>query len=118
MKLTGQQEGFLRHMLALTGQRSTAISGNIANLNTPGYLRREVHFETALREALERGDSPLEIQAEVREDRVTPVRLDGNNVVLEQELALRDQNAVLRDTYLTLLESYYQRLDAVIRGGR
>ena len=43
--------------VALDGldQRQQAIAANIANLETPGYLAREVNFEDSLRAAIETG---------------------------------------------------------------
>lgn len=117
MRIGAEHEGLLLQLLSLTGERSKAINGNMANVNTPGYQRREVRFEAAMRQALERGAPPATVEAEVVVDR-SPGRLDGNNVDLEKELALRDQNGVLRDAYLTLLESYYRRLDAAVTSGR
>jgi flagellar basal-body rod protein FlgB len=118
MRIGSNNEVTLLRLLELTGERSSAINGNIANINTPGYKRREVKFEDAMREALARGQSPTSVEAEVVIDEQSPARVDGNNVDLEKEMALRDQNGVLHDTYLTLLESHYRMLDAAITNGR
>ena len=39
--------------LTLNSMNQKLISGNLANINTPGYRAKEVSFETALRESLE-----------------------------------------------------------------
>ena len=51
--------------IALRGlsQRSKAIAGNIANINTPNYKRRQVSFEETLQKVQDGGrlsDIPLE----------------------------------------------------------
>jgi flagellar basal-body rod protein FlgB len=117
MRIGGQKEVTLLRLLELTGKRSGAINGNIANINTPGYKRREVRFEAALREAFERGTPVTEVEPETVLD-PSPGRIDGNNVDLEKELALRDQNGVLHDAYLTLLETHFRMLDTAVRGNR
>lgn len=45
---------------ALSGlaQRQTAIAGNIANVDTPGYRRQDVDFESGLRAQLSTGAGP------------------------------------------------------------
>ncbi|MFA0888260.1 MAG: flagellar basal body rod protein FlgB [Synergistales bacterium] len=90
-------------------RRFSAISENLANINTPGYARREVLFEEALRKAAgsdrDEGRLPLAKSGEtqdgsapaedglrsfsVAETRVfdEEVRLDGNNVDPEIEMA-------------------------------
>ena len=118
MKVGAEREAVLLHLLAQTGQRTRALNGNIANVNTPGYKRREVTFEGAMRQALARGDSPLEVRAVETTDETSPARIDGNNVDLERELAEKDANGLLYDAYLTLLESHYRLLDAAVQSGR
>ena len=39
--------------LSLNSLNQKLISGNLANINTPGYKAKEVSFEAALRESLE-----------------------------------------------------------------
>ena len=118
MNIQSDREATLLHLLAQTSKRSGVLNGNIANINTPGYKRREVSFEHAMAQAIERGGSMLEVEAETTIDEATPGRIDGNNVDLQRELALKDQNGVLYDAYLTLLESHYRALDAAIQSGR
>ena len=118
MRIESGREATLLKLIDLTKQRTGVINGNIANVNTPGYKRREVSFESAVADAIRR-DKPIhEVEATVSTDTQTPERIDGNNVDLEKELALRDQNGVLYDAYLTLLESHYSLLDAAVRSGR
>ncbi|MEO0650963.1 MAG: flagellar basal body rod protein FlgB [Planctomycetota bacterium] len=118
MNVRSDREAVLLHLLDQTGKRSSALNGNIANVNTPGFKRREVSFEQAMRRTLERGGSVLQVQAEETVDELTPGRIDGNNVDLEREVALKEQNGVLYDAYLTLLESHYRMLDAAVQSGR
>ena len=43
----------MQDRLTLNSQNQKLISGNIANLNTPGYQAKEMSFDKALRESLE-----------------------------------------------------------------
>jgi len=50
--------GILQQALHGLAQRQTAIAGNIANVDTPGYKRQDVDFETSLRASLGMGSAP------------------------------------------------------------
>src|SRR5262245_45391161 len=79
--------------VALRGaeQRQSAISNNIANVNTPGFKRSDVTFEQALASAIaETGAN----EASVRQvapttvaDSASSMRADGNNVDIDRESA-------------------------------
>ena len=85
-------------------QRNEAISNNIANVDTPGYKRQDVAFESVLQQAL--GNN----RYESLDDKVANVvlcrlrgrayldyanysyRLDGNNVDIENENVMLAEN--------------------------
>lgn len=93
----GTLTGWLRGL----GHRQQAISNNIANIDTPGYVRQEAPFEAELRRAVGRGTSQLATTdsrhigqggtarnqlglqaAQLLESQ----RLDGNSVDIDQEM--------------------------------
>jgi len=43
----------MQDRLSLSSLNQKLISGNLANINTPGYRAKEVSFDKALRESLE-----------------------------------------------------------------
>ena len=53
-KLT-QRLDFQGNALVLRAERQRAIASNIANADTPGYVARDFHFSSALKEATEGG---------------------------------------------------------------
>lgn len=76
-------------------KRNEVIANNIANVDTPGYKRKDVQFETFLMSALT-GDSSLDKRvSNIRLDSLNPqvytdysnlsYRLDGNNVDIDTE---------------------------------
>ena len=87
-------------------QRNEAISNNIANVDTPGYKRQDVAFESVLQQALgnNRYESMDDKVANVDLSRLRgrayldyanySYRLDGNNVDIENE------NVMLAETQL------------------
>ena len=102
----------LNKLLDGTALRHQAISANIANVNTPGYRRKDVPFLDELKAAVETND-PATIKAvtpQVRPDRSSaPVRL-------EAEFAAMSQNQILYTTSADLISRKYERLRRAIRG--
>lgn len=74
------------------------ISQNIANVSTPNYKAKTVHFGTVLREKCKcryhdtpQEEARLDMTVRVTEESNTTQRLDGNNVDMEKEaVALSD----------------------------
>ena len=85
-------------------QRNEAISNNIANVDTPGYKRQDVAFESVLQQALgnNRYESMDDKVANVDLSRLRgrayldyanySYRLDGNNVDIENENVMLAEN--------------------------
>lgn len=122
---------------ALTGlsRRQEAISANVANIDTPGYQRRSVSFESSLSAELGAGhassaqrlrttdprhvDRPsggagAQGSTEVRD--VVSARNDGNNVSIDEEMTLMVETQI---RYQALTQSVGRRigtLRTVIRG--
>lgn len=115
---TGNVELLTRLMSAAT-ERGRVIASNVANSNTPGYRRQTVQFESLLSSALATGETDLRaIAPERREDFVTPMGADGNNVTLELELTADRQNRLLYDTYAAILQSHFDLMKAAVESGR
>lgn len=71
--------GLMKMGLDATELRSRTIANNIANINTPNYKRRYVTFEESLKNEINNA------KIEVKVDKDSIVREDGNNVDLENE---------------------------------
>jgi flagellar basal-body rod protein FlgB len=80
-------------------ERQTLLTNNLANVDTPGYQREDVNFQSSLRNAMQSGDetglSTMGFQP-VTETAAT--RADGNGVNAEQESAQLSENALLYQT--------------------
>ncbi|MEM7309979.1 MAG: flagellar basal body protein [Planctomycetota bacterium] len=119
MAIDGNQTKLLFRLLEATSLRAEVIAGNIANQNTPGYVRQTVRFEDELRRSLADGGKGLgEVRPEVVDDRLTPGRPDGNNVALEIELNAMRENRILYESYSTILSGHFELLRSSITGGR
>jgi flagellar basal-body rod protein FlgB len=77
--------------------RQTLLTDNLANVNTPGYQRKDVDFHAALQSAMQVGDSgesleTLSFNPTVESARV--VRADGSGIDADQESAELAKNAL------------------------
>lgn len=117
--LTSLDTGLLERLLAATELRAKVIASNIANQNTPGYVRQEVHFEDRLREAVHGPAADLgRVEPEVVEDRLSPASPDGNNVSLETEMTSMRENQLLFETYAAMLEARFELMRLAITESR
>jgi flagellar basal-body rod protein FlgB len=75
--------------------RHQALAGNIANATTPGYVRQDVDFHTALQSALATGQSPKETVFTPSVDAAAgAVRADGGTIDVDAESAKLAANAL------------------------
>jgi flagellar basal-body rod protein FlgB len=74
--------------------RQTLLTDNLANVNTPGYQRKDVDFHAALQGALETGASPEAISFSPTTDASRTVRADGSGIDADQESAELAENAL------------------------
>jgi flagellar basal-body rod protein FlgB len=98
-----------------TALRQKVLAHNLANLNTPGYVRQDVDFRQTLAAALgaEHGTAPA---PRVYADTRGQARPDGNNVTLQQGLGCMNENGLLYDFATKALASKQQQLLTAIRG--
>jgi flagellar basal-body rod protein FlgB len=88
----------LGKLMDATTLRHRVLANNLANANTPGYLRKDVEFTSVLSKALETGpDSLRAAQFEATVDSESPVNGTGNSVSLQKELGEMMQNSLLYD---------------------
>ncbi len=105
----------LERALNLLTQRAKVLAHNLANANTPAYLRREVPFYELMRAALN-GDPPLVTSVQV--DLSPPTRADGNNTSPERELAALTETALLYRVTLQLTAKELEQIRSAITEGR
>ena len=101
--------------------RNEAISQNIANIDTPGYKRKSVSFEEHLAQAMKRKDfkksdvDGINIRV-TEENKNLSVRLDGNNVDIDMEMAELAKNTIKYNAMTQL--AGYSKIKMVIKEGK
>jgi flagellar basal-body rod protein FlgB len=97
-----------------TALRHAALAANLANVNTPGYRRKDVDFHGALQQAMARGGDPHAAQIAVTEDRAAPMRADGNSVDVDAEGAAIARNGLEQQALATLVKARTSIIQAAI----
>lgn len=100
----------IKTSLDATELRSKTIANNIANINTPGYKRKYVTFE----ETLNSIDGNQKI--EIKEDKSTTMRTDGNNVDLENEKVNQAANTLMYNGLINATNTKLEIAKSVITG--
>ncbi len=74
--------------------RQTLLASNLANVNTPGYQRKDVDFHAQLQAAQQTGQSLETLSFSPATDSSRTVRADGSGVDADQESAALAKNAL------------------------
>ncbi|MCT4613047.1 MAG: flagellar basal body rod protein FlgB [Clostridia bacterium] len=99
--------------LDVAAMRNKVINQNIANVNTPGYKRSEVKFEEYLQAA---GKNISDVDASVEKDlSIVEGRIDGNNVVIDKEMAELAKNTIRYNAMIRQVSSKMERIKSVLR---
>lgn len=107
--------------------RNEAIGNNIANVDTPGYKRQEVAFESVLKKAL--GNNRYEsMDSKVARAKTKNLsfktftdysgysyRLDGNNVDIENEEVMLAENQLKYQGLLTGISEEFNNLQIAMK---
>ena len=112
--------------------RHTALAGNIANLDTPGYKFRDLSlddFQSRLQEAIEVRNQPVDpyragrygpqrepFQAAVADKPHTITYHDKSNVELEQQVSEMVKNHMQHNLALTVMNQQFRLLTTAISG--
>lgn len=100
-----------------TAVRQTVLSNNLANANTPGYIRKDVRFSSALADAIEDGPEAIgRVEAEVFDDSEARTDAQGNSVSLQKELGAIAQNELLYNFAAEMTRQKFSILQKAITG--
>ena len=123
--------GTARAWLTGLSRRQQAISDNIANIDTPGYVAKEVPFEQELQRAIGTGSSRLattdarHIAASTSSrnqpgmqaaQALTSQRRDGNSVDIDQQMVSLAETQMRYQAAASALNTKIATLRNVIRG--
>lgn len=116
----------LTKVLDGTAARQRVLADNIANVETPGYQRKDIAFEDQLRETMSQStfDSDANLnaieQVAIRQldDTQSPRRADGNNVNIESEMVNVAKNSLQYEATVQMLSKKFSGLHKAIFEGK
>lgn len=100
--------------LSQTAQRHSLLTGNLANVNTPGYKRKDVDFGITLDAA---SNTLTGARGGVRTDQSSN-RIDGNSVDLEREVMGIAETQLRFEALSDMTSNYFSGIKNVIREGK
>lgn len=104
----------LEHYLNLLSTRQKLVASNIANLDTPGYLTKDIDFHF---EFMSKMDATAPSDPTVLDAGGLIVKNDGNDVSLDREMRLLSENAIRFSVATNLLKGHTQQLRLAIQEG-
>ena len=126
-----QTRNILSTTLSALSLRHSAISQNIANVDTPYYKRKEVLFENYLRRVLYDGPSVRSSRTDPRHahfstevSKIKPAifaeadtryRNDGNNVDVDREMSIMAKNSLSYNAIVGFMQSMNQTVQGVLQ---
>ncbi len=98
------------------GLRQSTIASNLANIETPGYRRLDVKFEELLDKAIQSSDGmeSEDIEPEIYQPANTPIKANGNDVILETEIGEMLKNSLRHTAYVRLLRKKFTQMETAI----
>lgn len=122
----------LQNALSATQLRQQAYANNIANVETPGYKRQDVDFESLLNSAMSSGpptgqasvqvgsntflnlQTASQINPVVVQDTQSAVQNNGNNVDIDAEMSKLAANQIRYNALIEDMQSRFARLKTAI----
>lgn len=113
--LFGPHANNLARALDRTTQRHSLLTENLANVNTPGYKRKDIDFDITLEQEMNRASDRTSDTPRVESG---SIRVDGSSVDLETEVASLAETELRYQMLTELTARYFGGLENVIREGR
>lgn len=105
-------------------KKQELITNNIANIDTPGYKRKDINFEKVLRHEVAKTGNMHHVNINQLYGEIVVTnpnfqnRLDGNSIDVDWEMAELAKNKIKYDAIVTQTARYLQRLKSVVNNTR
>lgn len=108
----------MKHALDASWKRNKVLNENIANIDTPGYKRKEVAFDEYMSKALKHRNDMSGTSfsgPRVYEDKTNlSYRIDGNNVDVDTEMVYLAENQLKYNTLISQVNYNFERIKSVM----
>lgn len=124
----------LENAINVASFRHSVLSENIANVETPGYQRKDIPFQALLKRQMtsdtsqltprithpnhlySTGDAGSAFQANVIRPKDTQIDEKGNNVNIDLEMGTMAQNTIYHEVVTDLLSRKFSSIKMAIKG--
>lgn len=106
--------GKVNLMMDLITQRQRALSGNLANIDTPGYVRKDIKFDQYLGTM----NSPLETELSSKLGASAIIQDEGKEVNPTEELMEMQKNSLLYSVATRRMSNIITQMRTVINVGK
>jgi len=108
MEILRPEQQIMQAALQVRSARAEILAGNVANADTPGYVARDLKFDSALDQMLNEGgkDTPSSDSIATPEN----LRFDRNDVDVNQQLAKSYDNSL---GYVATLKLYGDSMNRI-----
>jgi len=103
-----------KRILDIAGAKQKALSENLANINTPGYVRQDIKFENYLGGM----NKPLETDLSREMGAVSLPEQDGGKVNMMEELIAMQKNSLFYTLATRRISIVAKNIKAAIQLGR
>ena len=125
-KLFGDNIKLLGNVAGYAVDRHSLLTGNLANIETPGYRSKDVSFEDALQAALPRKNALRMVRTNEKHlptydasGKVRPRVIEGGEVDIDKQMAKLAENNLRYNTMAQLLARKYRGIrETIEQGGR
>lgn len=109
----------LQNALSRASERHSLLTNNLANVNTPGYRRKDIDFNITLQEEMGKDNLQTMNPPDATSSQTGgAIRMDGNGVDLEQEVMSIAQTEMRYQALTDMTANYFGNLKSVIREGK
>jgi flagellar basal-body rod protein FlgB len=102
MEILQPDQQVMAAALKVRAARAELLAGNVANADTPGYSARDIKFDDALQQVMDRGDQQGGSSFETVTAREN-LGFDKNDIDINQQLAKSYENSL---SYVATLKLY------------
>ena len=107
----------LQKAMSGAAMRQSVLSSNLANANTPGYVRKDVDFAGALHDAMADGQDIGEVEFSPSVDNNAVLRADGNGVDIDTESAAMAKNGLEYEALVSVAKARIQIIQSAMGVG-
>jgi len=104
----------LQGYLKVTTDRQQLVTSNMANVDTPGYHTRDIDFQSAMQQVINRDGAP-QMEPASMEVANLPERPDGNNVNIDRESMMLSETQLQYQMGVQLIKEQFHELLTAIK---